>query len=626
MELLADEAPFEDIEKVVQDARRNGAGGRRLENLDSAARTALRIQEKSQRRRGRESGLSAVLDAAREFATAGDLDTLLQTLTRRARLLLGVDMSYVSLLEDDSEDGHAVIRAADGHTSTLSVGLRLPRTGGLGNLVVTDRAPFWTRDYLRDDQIRHDEQIDEVVRAEGLNAMMAVPLSHETGVFGTLYVAERKVRPFSADERSLLGSLGVLAGAAIENVRRLDLALARQAELTAGTAAVKRTLSEAREIAEFRQRQIELVLRSGDLQVLLDEASTRLPGHLHVRAPGAVVLAAVGPVPDCDETQLMRAMMTAHTEGGPVQLESGPWVAPVQAGADHLGIILHWPEKPPNSHERQLVSVVAEAAALVLRPARNASTHDVPGTDELLDDLVSGRQRSLKRLGQRAVQLGFDLSRPHVVVVARPETKVSGKLMVWASSYAQRQGGLTTVRDGLVVLLVPGDDPSAAAGDAAEEVASLMKTPVTISAAGPADGADAMPGVYQEARRCLDAMVALGLTGGASSPAELGFLGVLLSDDQDMDGFVTSTLGPVIEHDRDRASELLRTLDAYFATGSSPTRAAERLHVHPNTVARRLERIGELLGPAWQEPEKALNVHLALRLVRIQRIVTERRR
>lgn len=625
LELLVGEGAPDEIDKCVLDARRDGVSGQLLEKLEIAARLGLRIQAQTLRRRRRETGLSALVDTARELAMPQPLETLLQVVTRRARLLLGVEMAYLSLVDPADPDGHAVICAADGHTSTLSVGLRLPSHGGLGNLVVDDRAPFWTSDYLQDDRIPHDERIDEVVRAEGLNAMMAVPLSHGTEVSGTLYVAERKVRPFSADERSILGALGGLAGAAIEQARQLDRALAARAELEERASAAANALAQAGEVVEIQQQLIDLALRSDDMQLLLERARRTLSGPMRIRDAASTVLASAGAVPDCDETQVMRAMMSAHTEREPVELERGTWVVPVQAGAEHLGCVLYWPDGELTSHHYELLCRVAEAAALMMRQGeRGASTFDVPGTDELLDELVVGRQRSPKRAGRRAARFGVDLARPHVVVIARPEAKAHGKVMIWASSYAQRRGGLKTIRDGSVVLLLPGENPGEVARAVAAELTPLLKLPVTVSGAGPVGGPDSLPHVYQEARRCLDAMSALGLIGGASSPTELGFLGALLSDNQDLDGFIASTIGPVIEHDRERASELVRTLDAYFATGCSPTRAAERLHVHPNTVARRLERIGELLEPGWQEPERALDVHLALRLVRIRRLIDER--
>ncbi|WP_345409499.1 helix-turn-helix domain-containing protein [Nonomuraea salmonea] len=48
------------------------------------------------------------------------------------------------------------------------------------------------------------------------------------------------------------------------------------------------------------------------------------------------------------------------------------------------------------------------------------------------------------------------------------------------------------------------------------------------------------------------------------------------------------------------------------------SRTAERLHVHINTVHQRLHRVSRLLGEDWQEPERALEIQLALRLHRLR--------
>ncbi|MEZ7002201.1 PucR family transcriptional regulator [Streptomyces sp. AD55] len=57
--------------------------------------------------------------------------------------------------------------------------------------------------------------------------------------------------------------------------------------------------------------------------------------------------------------------------------------------------------------------------------------------------------------------------------------------------------------------------------------------------------------------------------------------------------------------------EDLDTLDAYCATGSL-RRAAERLHLHHSSVARRLDQIGRTLGFDLAEPSGPLRAHLAL--------------
>ncbi|MFJ7157226.1 PucR family transcriptional regulator [Streptomyces sp. NPDC101118] len=62
--------------------------------------------------------------------------------------------------------------------------------------------------------------------------------------------------------------------------------------------------------------------------------------------------------------------------------------------------------------------------------------------------------------------------------------------------------------------------------------------------------------------------------------------------------------------------EELETLDAYCATGSL-RRAADRLHLHHSTVARRLEQLGRLLGIELTEPAGLVRAGIALTVWRL---------
>jgi DNA-binding PucR family transcriptional regulator len=112
--------------------------------------------------------------------------------------------------------------------------------------------------------------------------------------------------------------------------------------------------------------------------------------------------------------------------------------------------------------------------------------------------------------------------------------------------------------------------------------------------------------------------MALGRAGDGVSAAELGFVGLLLGAERDVDAFVTDAIGTLLEYDRRRGTALLQTLECYFEAGASAARAAEALHVHVNTVTQRVARIGQLLGEGWQQPERSLELQLALRLHRLQ--------
>ncbi|MFF6777660.1 helix-turn-helix domain-containing protein [Streptomyces sp. NPDC012637] len=301
------------------------------------------------------------------------------------------------------------------------------------------------------------------------------------------------------------------------------------------------------------------------------------------------------------------------------------WVAPVIAGSEDLGVLVVRAATGLTGEDERLLELAAQSVAFLLLMQRSTAVAEGPVRDELLDDLLAEPQHAPQQIAQRARRLGIDLRKPHVLVVARPEGGEQGRAVVWASSYAYRMAGLKTVQGGCIVLLLPGVDASAAAKAVSGELAPLLGHPVSVGAAGPGWSPDSVGRLYQEGMRCLDAMSALGGTGAAASVEDLGFLGLLLSDDHDVDGFVESAIGPVLDYDAERFTDLTRTLEAYFASGGSPTNAAEALHVHPNTVSRRLERIGELLGPEWQKPGQVLEVQLALRLQRTREVLARRR-
>ena len=136
----------------------------------------------------------------------------------------------------------------------------------------------------------------------------------------------------------------------------------------------------------------------------------------------------------------------------------------------------------------------------------------------------------------------------------------------------------------------------------------------------PPDGADDIRSGYVEARRCTDTLLALDRSGDVSDPAHLGLARLLLgtSGPGELDDFVSAVLGPVAGYDHERGTALVETLAAWFDAGGSLRETAAVLHVHPNTVGQRLDRISSLLGDDWRLPARVLDLQLALRMHRLR--------
>ena len=72
---------------------------------------------------------------------------------------------------------------------------------------------------------------------------------------------------------------------------------------------------------------------------------------------------------------------------------------------------------------------------------------------------------------------------------------------------------------------------------------------------------------------------------------------------------------PLLVHDRERRSDLVRTLQVYFAAGANASEAADRLFLHRNSMLYRLARIERLTSLDLKNPRARLALQLGLLFV-----------
>lgn len=609
LELLAREAAPVEFEAPLLEARATGAPPEVIAELERAKLVALRVRALLERRARREAELSALFDTAGDLAGLRDLDAVLEAIVRRARQLLHSDIAYMTL--NDDERGDTYMRVTDGSICAAFRRVRLPMGAGLGGLVAQTATPYSTADYFADERFRHLGDIDSAVSEEGLVAILGVPMRLAGRVIGVLFAAHRSSRPFAREEVALLGSLAAHAAVAIDNMRLLQETRAALDELSSANDYIRAHSDSVERAARAHDRMADLVVRGGGVEDVAAVVADVLGGALLVLDAGGRRLAAVGRI---DERAAIAAAAAAVGRSG---RRGELTVAPVGTGSEPLGtLVLRTEEELPDVDQR-ILERAALVTGLLLLVRRSVAEAETRVRGELLDDLISGRVTDPDGLRERAKRLDVDLEVPHVLVVARVGEGLRQRAAFWAAAHAAIDHGLVASRGDEVVLLLPGDRPGATARRVARELGGSLDGPATVGAAGPVPGPAGVAAAHAEARRCVEALRALGREGDGSSAAELGFVGLLLAGDRDVATFLETTLGEITGYDRRRGTELVHTLETYFAAGGSLVRAAERLHIHVNTVSQRLDRIGRLLGPDWQRPERALEIQLALRLHRL---------
>lgn len=83
-------------------------------------------------------------------------------------------------------------------------------------------------------------------------------------------------------------------------------------------------------------------------------------------------------------------------------------------------------------------------------------------------------------------------------------------------------------------------------------------------------------------------------------------------DPEALSTYIRNQIGPLLDYDRQNGTELVRTLETFFATGQSKQQTAKALYIHRQTLYYRLEQIASLLGNDWDAPTRRLALATAL--------------
>lgn len=609
MHLLAEEAPAADLEAVadVVAARRDGP---ERELLLRAVAHSRRIRGMLERRARGQRETQALYETARDLTSLRDVDDVLQAIVDRVRRLLATDSTYLALI--DEATGDAYMRATSGAATAGIEHVRQRPGWGVGGYVIQTGQPFATSNYLADPRIRRDPSVATAVEEDRIVSIAGVPIRLGQRVVGALFAADRHERTFEQSEIALLTSLADHAAVVGENARLFarvcaateDLRRAGE-RLSAQRWALERASAAHERLMPLALTRADLDEFAGTLAAILDGTVALLDGESRVlasaTAPGGIGQAA------------LRALDPAAP--GP-----GTAAVPVRAGAEAFGQLRFGRVAPLDAADSRTLERAAQTAALLQLMERRTALVEQELRAELVDDLLAERAPEWESFARRAEQFGvLDPAQPHVVVVLTAAELPRAHLLRAAAAHACDRGGLAGEHRGHVVLLLPGDDASAAAR-AAAGLRDAVGTTVTAGAAGPAVGPAALRTQHEGATRCHRLLLGLGRAGEGVGLDELGVLGSVLETaaPEQVRRVVDRALGPLLAYDAENASALLPTIEGYFAHGQSPPAAARALGLHVNTVYQRLDRIDRVLGGRdWREPQGAWEMQMALQLHRL---------
>lgn len=328
-------------------------------------------------------------------------------------------------------------------------------------------------------------------------------------------------------------------------------------------------------------------------------------------------------------------------------------VRDLRARADQIALpIIALPQQAPLADVRAaIVSLTAERRDLIASPLQPVDAYAAQMRaslrSEALEALLAGAYVGEAQMRMRASHLGYDLNQPHLVLwvdiraggaqaASRDGAIDPTRSQALAEGLQVALGAWTQTREPeLVVALLP-----LSAESSAQELTERILTQITQAlgdgherralewSAGLGEPATAPAQVRRSAQEAQDAAQLGAMVLGArhiARPADLGVYRLLLAlrERGELEPFIRRALEPLLRDQR-HADTLIETLEAFFASNGNSTKAAERLHLHRNSLLYRLNQARDLLHQDLDDPETRLTLQLAIKGLRVLRLKEER--
>jgi hypothetical protein len=579
------------------------------------------VQQARLRRRAAE--LEALFSTARELVSLQDVDEVLQRLVERAHGLMGTDVTYLSEFEADSSQLR--VRHSEGTATPEFRDLLVPAGFGLASLVARTREPVWVAKYEQMSDAPHDDHIDAAVRAEGLVSFLGVPLAVGDEVLGALFACNRFAHDFSPEQVLLLSAFADHAASVLRSARALADAGAAKERTEQAYRELERHLSATELAGVVHEELTGAVITGGTVVDIVTTLARRLGGRVLALDPHGRPL-ETGTAQIADDLPPASALVAAigrSQESGhvaEVRTRRSEWLVTAIIGADRVlgAIIAEDPDRLPEDVARRTLERAAHVAALVSFKREAVSAIRAEHRARWLLSVLTG--------GGRASQ-DETLIAPPTRLTGCALIDLAGHGGTSATTIAERavgDDGLVAAQNRRIVVAWTSPDVLAGTERVRRVVADAVRAQVIVAVATARDIVPAdLPPVVSRLVADLDFLPGLGIAGATvSSDAFAPYHALASHDPQTVERFIADVVGPVVAWDERRGTDLFDTLAAYFDSGESRAVVSERMHIHPNTVQQRLERVRALLRGDMNDPEFRFRLQSAVRLERLRRTVS----
>lgn len=296
-----------------------------------------------------------------------------------------------------------------------------------------------------------------------------------------------------------------------------------------------------------------------------------------------------------------------------------------------------------DSSEEELAQIGPQLAllcAVEFNKSNSLKTLQRHYQDAFIYDLLYSNIDSLADIMQKAEIWGWNLNRPHRVVVFRlgnlaciPEERdlLTALTAIIEEQVTQTEGkAIIMQKSEQIILVLPTNERKQRAQKAQlktlkatidNQAASILaKRVLSVGAGRVYDSPTHFFRSYQEAKVALELESMMAKPSGVAFFSDLGAARILFNHDQnELAEFYQETLGELEDYDLKHSNDLLPTLEKYIANRCELRATAEALYIHPNTLRYRLKKIEEILDGDLENTDTKLDIMVALKIKRLKK-------
>ena len=328
------------------------------------------------------------------------------------------------------------------------------------------------------------------------------------------------------------------------------------------------------------------------------------------------------------------------------------WLTPVLAGSQETvdGFVVV--RDPASQLDRLDLTAVEQAATIAaLEIAKRESVQEAERRlkRDFVEDLLGEAYHSVEAISARARSLGWELLHKRTVMVVdldkfeqyylthqewgeeRFQQVKEWLLHATSQVVSERNPQSILVDRSDSVILLPHFESETPPSMARREIEGLAEAicqraqeqldelSITVAIGRLCDSVEGLRDSYREAKAALNVARKIARHQPIIWYDDVALYVLLdrLATEPETRRWFEHNLGPLVEYDKNKGTELVRTLETYFDVNQMQQQAAHQLGIHLNTLKYRLRRIEEILGTDPFLVDGQLSFYLATKLAHL---------